>query len=154
MKAIENSIRMDMELFARKVKELAPQNSNYVGLSNYKVVDYIHVDGARVRTNSNNLYNSINMVETLRTNNRTIYQVVVVGDVPYYEQAVLSPEIEVAFHYGRTEYGSVRYSNSIVTRKTNRNYLYYIKGEVEMRALISKWNNQTFTTTEKIGDYK
>lgn len=153
MKAIDKAIRLDMERFSLNIKELAPKNSKYIGLSNYKIVDFIHVDGKRVRTNSNRLYESINMVVKSDTKNRTVYQVGSFGDLPYYDDAVLKQTIEVAYHFGRSEYGDIRYNGSKIVHRPNRNYLYYMKGINEMRSLIGKWNNQVIKTEESIGEY-
>lgn len=148
---IELKLKTDANNFGRKVKELAPKNSSYIGLDNGKLVDYIYVEGKRVRTNSNNLYNSINTTQVYGNGKSIITKVVVdSGKVPYYDAAVLKSTREVALHYGRTEYGSKRYGNSRIKIKQNRNYLYYMLGEQYMIEFMGKWNGRTIKIEDSI----
>lgn len=148
---IETELVNDGRKFSEGVKNLAPQNSKYVSIDKGKVVDYIYVDGRRVRTNTNNLFQNV-VFKQEGLNNDTIVMKTVVDTsvVPYYDKAVLSKTLTVAKHYRRTEYGSIRYGSSIEYQKENRNYLYYMRGESLMRELISKWNGKTIEVEDDI----
>lgn len=129
----------------------APLNTKYVGLYNYKPVNFIFVDGKRVFGNTNNLYNSVqeNIVEQ---GNGFVHRVSVSSSrVPYYQRAVLSQTLTRFFHYGRLDYG-MGYAQSKVQRVINRNYKYYEKayptitsivkgltGTIEVTDDISRW---------------
>lgn len=153
-KVIENELLKDMEYFTKKVKELAPKNSSYKSNFNGKLVDFIFVDNKKVKTNTNRLYESITFDYKTLGGKNIVAQTVVRGDVPHYDKAVLSKVIHYARHYGRTEYGNVRYPNSVEHTKPNRNYLYYMKGEKYMQMVVNKWNGQTLKVRDKIGDFK
>lgn len=152
---IETQLINDGRRFSEEIKNLAPQNSKYVSIDNGKVVDYIYVDGRRVRTNTNNLYQNVVFKQEGLNNDRIVMKTVVdTGLVPYYEKAVLSKTLTVAKHYRRTEYGAKRYAVSIEYKKENRNYLYYMRGESLMRNLISKWNGKSIEVSDNIEVFK
>lgn len=151
---LESIILLEMRNFTNSLKELAPYNSQYRGLLNYQPVNFIHVDGKRVRTNTNTLRNSINFRYT-KTGNNIVAQTYVAGNLPYYDKVVNSPTITYAIHYGRTEYGSLRYSNSKEITKANRNYQYYVRtGESLMRNLVGKYNGATLYSDKSIEEYR
>ena len=152
-------IMLEIEQDARKltniIKGHAPRNSRYQSNDNGRLVDYIYVEGKRVRSNTNRLYESITFRNENLGTNQTTFSTVVQGDIPYYEEAVLTPTIRYARHFGRSEYGSIRYgSNSIEYDKPNRNYLFYMKAESAMLDIVSKWNGKVYHSKESIGDYK
>lgn len=151
--AIEGEIKRDLELIYRHIKSLAPQNSRYVSVDRGRVVDYIYVDGKRVRTNTNNLFNSVSIGERSSGNGKDLVSIVYVdgGRVPYYQKAVLSPTLRVAKHFGRTEYGSKRYGSESVERDViNRNYLYYMKAEGYVSSVIGKYNGREYKISDSI----
>lgn len=151
-KDIEANIISDFNDFFIKLRDLAPYNSNYISVHEGKVVDYIFVGGKRVRTNSNKLFQNINKVEEITANNgKTLKVVVDTSNVPYYSRAVLEETRTVARHYGRTEYGDLRYGSSREYQKKNDNYLYYMKGQTYLAEFINKWNNTTFEVVEGMG---
>lgn len=148
---VETQIINDGQRFSDRVKNLAPQNSKYVGRDNGRLVDYIYVEGQRVRSNSNTLYNNISYVQQGISGKELVLKTVVnSGAVPYYDEAVMQPNRTVAIHYGRQEYGSKRYSNSVELVKENRNYLYYMRGSVFMEELINKYNGKTVIVDESM----
>ena len=152
---LKTEILSDYLNFHNQIKSLAPQNSSYRSKEKGRLVDYIYVDGKRVRTNTNNLFNSITYIQEDYAGSNMIFKTVVdTSRVPYYDKAVLQPYLTVAFHYGRTEYGDTRYAESSTTLKENRNYLYYLKGQNLMTQLISKYNGRVVETDESIGDFK
>lgn len=152
---IETQLINDGRRFSEQIKNLAPQNSKYVSIDQGKIVDYIYVDGKRVRTNTNNLFQNVVFKQEGLNNDRIVMKTVVdTSVVPYYEKAVLSKTLTVAKHYRRTEYGSVRYGASIEYKKENRNYLYYMRGESLMQGLISKWNGKIIEVTDDIEVFK
>lgn len=150
---IEGRILDDMEDFTRLIQSMAPKNSVYVSKDRGKVVDYIYVDGKRVRSNTNTLFNSIVFSYNNTNGKDIIAQTKVQGNIPYYERAVLSQRLDVASHYGRIEYGSQRYADSEEFSVLNRNYMYYMEGEHLMRALVNKWNGLEIPVSNKIGDF-
>ena len=82
---------LSLNLIHQYIKGLAPQNSKYVGLDNFKKADYIFVNNKKVFTNTNKLYNSV--VARDRFKGTTLVHDVYVSSasVPYYKKAVLSP---------------------------------------------------------------
>lgn len=146
---IESEIIKDFETFANQVKNLAPQNSTYISKHNGKVVNYIFVEGKRVKTNSNRLYESINTKMSRQGNDLTL-EVVAGEGINYYEKAVLHKNRKVAYHYSRTEYGSKRYEGSKVVNKENTNYLYYMNGVSFMQQFISKYNGKIYRVKGEI----
>ena len=132
-----------MRIFLSNYKNLAPQNSNYISKDRGRLVDYIYVDNKKVRTNSNRLYQGVRSQVSKNGNTLTL-STLAGGNISYYEKAVLSPTRKVAYHYGRTEYGDVRY-DSIEIDKENTNYLYYLKGTGELYDFINKYNGKVFT---------
>ena len=76
------------------------------------------------------------------------------GNVPYYNNVVNNPTITYARHYGRSEYGNVRYSNSKEITKNNRNYKYYKDGNQYVMNLMTKYNGKSYKVTDSIGGYK
>lgn len=155
--AIEGEIKRDLELIYRYIQGLAPQNSRYVGIDNGRVVDYIYVEGKRVRTNTNNLFSSVSMGEESLGSGKNLVSRVYVdsGRVPYYQKAVLSPTLKVAKHFGRTEYGSKRYgSESVEKDVVNRNYLYYMKAEGYVANILGKYNGREYRITDSIEVFK
>lgn len=152
---LETSLLNDTRKFHEDVKKLAPQNSTYIGKDNGKVVDYIYVDGKRVRSNTNNLYNSIlQRIEGSSGKNMTIKTYVDTSQVPYYDRAVLSPTLLVAGHYGRVDYGNKRYVGSVEFTKENRNHLYYLEGQESLRNFINKWNGLVVEIEDSLEDFK
>lgn len=150
---VEDLLMKEMQDFTFKIQALAPYKSSYMSDLRGELVPFIHVDGKRVRTNSNRLHDSITF-KYVHTNGLDIVaQTVVSGSIPYYDDAVLKPTREVARHYGRTEYGSIRYADSKIKIKENKNFMYYMKGEHHMQDLISKWNNVTIEVTDDMGDF-
>lgn len=151
---IEQEIIRDSKKFGIQIKELAPQNSTYISYDKGKLVDYIYVEGKRVRTNSNRLYENIYQTIQYTDKRNMLFQTVVnKSRVPYYNEAVLSKTRTVAYHYLRSEYGKLRYSKSIERVKENKNYMYYMKGIAFMESLINKWNGKVFTISNDIGEF-
>lgn len=150
-------LSLSLNLIHQYLKGLAPQNSKYVGLDNFKRADYIFVNNKKVFTNTNKLYNSV--VARDRFKGTTLVHDVYVSSasVPYYRKAVLSPTLTRARHYGRLEYGETRYSNSVswknslVEEVPNRNYLYYEKAIPFIKAEIGKYNNKKIVVSDDIG---
>ena len=153
---IENTIKRDLQDIYNHVKNLAPQNSKYVSVDNGKFVNYIYVDGKRTYTNTNTLYSSVKIKERASGSGKNMTSVVYVdsADVPYYEKAVLNPNIRYAKHYGRSEYGSRRYSNSVEMIKPNRNYLYYLGAKNYINSTIKKYNGRTYKISDSIEVFK
>lgn len=152
---IELELKADLETLTKSLKELAPKDSTYTGLYNYRKSDFIFVEGKRVYTNTNSLYNSITYDLKTTSGKNLIATTKVVGDIPYYDKVVNEPFITVALHYGRSEYGSIRYPSSEIYQKENRNYNYYVEqGLIEMLGLSLEWNGRTFNVKDKIGDFK
>lgn len=149
-------ITNDIIFIYRKFKELAPHNSKYISNHRGKLVDYIFVNGKRVRTNTNNLFNNVFLRESpLGDGNGLSYRIFVNGgNVPYYNNVVNRPMIIYARHYGRSEYGNVRYSNSKEITKNNRNYKYYKDGNQYVMNLMTKYNGKSYKVTDSIGGYK
>lgn len=153
---IENEIKFDLQNVYNHVRSLAPQNSKYVSVDNGKYVNYIYVDGKRTYTNTNTLYNSVKIKERSAGSGKNMTSTVYVdsADVPYYEKAVLNPNIRYAKHYGRTEYGSKRYGNSVEMIKANRNYLYYMEAKNYISSVIKKYNGKRYKITDSIEVFK
>lgn len=150
-------ITNDILFIYRKFKGLAPQNSEYMSNHRGKLVDYIFVNGKRVRTNTNNLFNNVFLRESPLGDGKGLRYSVVVngGNVPYYNNVVNRPMIIYARHYGRSEYGDVRYTNiSVEKTKKNRNYKYYKDGNQYVMNLMTKYNGKTYKVTDSIGGYK
>lgn len=142
------------------MKNLAPENSSYIGLYNFKKVDFIFVNNKRVYTNTGTLKNSV--MQSVKDNGGSIVYDIYVPDslVPYYDRAVLSKTLTRARHYGRIDYGTVRYTNvdrwkeSFEEEVDNRNYLYYMKAEGYVNSIISKYANQKFYVEDDITRWK
>lgn len=136
------------------IRNLAPQNSKYRSYDGGKLVNYIYVNGRRTYSNTGNLHRSV--VNSIVNDGNVITSKIYVDKsaVPYYEKAVLSPTITYAKHFGRSEYGQVRYGSSRLVTKKNRNYLYYMKGALEASSVIGAWNGLTFNVTDSIENYK
>lgn len=149
-------ITNDILFIYRKFKSLAPQNSEYMSNHMGKLVDYIFVNGKRVRTNTNNLFNNVFLRESPLGDGKGLRYSVFVngGNVPYYNNVVNNPTITYARHYGRSEYGSVRYSNSVEKTKKNRNYKYYKDGNQYVMNLMTKYHGKNYKVTDSIGGYK
>ena len=154
-KQIMLELENDARNLTRVIKGHAPRNSKYISNDNGRLVDYIYVDGKRVRSNTNRLYEAITFVSSSSATNETTFSTIVQGKIPYYEDAVLKPTLTYARHFGRSEYGSLRYgANSREITKPNRNYLFHMKAESTLSDIINKWNGKVFHTKESIGDYK
>ena len=146
-------ILQDFNGVYKAIKNLAPQNSKYRSYDRGKLVNYIYVDGRRTYSNTNKLFNSV--VNTIVQDGNTIISKIYVdkSKVPYYEKAVLQPTITYAKHFGRSEYGKIRYGQSRLITKKNRNYLYYMKGALEVSSVIGSWNGSVINVTDNIEDY-
>lgn len=144
------------------LRDLAPKDSKYVGVDNFKPVDFIYVNNNRVYTNSNTLWNSVSLREN-RKGVDLIYDTYVPGSaVPYYEKVVYNKTITRAYHYGRLEYGDVRYrgnevswKNSMEQEVPNRNYMYYQKAESFIKAeLIGRYDGLKIEVSENIKEWE
>ena len=147
----------DFTSIYKYVKELAPQNSSYIGLDNFKPSNYIFVNNKRVYTNSGKLKNSV--IESVTKKGVNIVHEIYVpaSSIDYYEKAVLSPTLTRTKHFGRIDYGTVRYyggqkwyENSRDEVVENRNYLYYMKGESFARSVINKYNGMKIYVEDDI----
>jgi hypothetical protein len=152
---IVNELRNRFETIHKELKALAPQNTTYVSNFRGKLAPFIFVEGRRVFGNTNNLFNSVEHTIIEQGNNLTSRVYVDSSKVPYYEKAVLSPTIQYARHYGRSEYGSIRYAKSVERVKKNRNYLYYMSGAVTtVLPILAQYNGKEFKVTDSINKYK
>lgn len=159
---ILNKIDNDVNGIKEVIKELAPQNSSYKGIFNWRPVNFIHVMGRRVFTNSGRLRNSI----STKTISQGLNQVKLIyadgNQVPYYQKAVLQPTIQrvTLNKYGRTEYaddkGNIKlYGDDKITNITNRNYMFYKKeGKLEtaLRSMVTSYRGEV-TVTDKKGEW-
>lgn len=136
------------------LRDLAPYNTTYVGIDNYKQVDYIFVENKRVRGNTNTLRNSVVQSQELLGKAQLTHKVSVSSaSVPYYEKAVLSNTLTRAKHYGRLEYGNVRYANSTIEIVTNRNFEYYMQGLSFVQGEIRQYNNRKYHVSDDIKEW-
>lgn len=150
-----NELRSKFNTIHSELKALAPYNTSYQSNMNGKLVPFIFVNGRRVYGNTNTLYNSVEHSIVEEGNNLTSRVYVDSSKVPYYEKAVLSPTIQYARHYGRSEYGSVRYAKSVEKVKKNRNYLYYMNGAVTtVLPILAEYNGREIKVTDSINKYK
>ena len=144
----------------KTLKELAPINSKYSGIDNFKKVNYIFVNNKKVHTNSGNLKRAVVARENKKGINIVHDVYVSSASVPYYKKAVLSPTLTRARHYGRLEYGDIRYSNnirwksSIVENVANRNYMYFQKGVGFIRSEIGIYNGKKIYVSDDIGRWQ
>lgn len=152
--SIIQMIEFDIKRIHLAIQNLAPENSKYVSYDNGKLVNYIYVNNRKVTTNTGNLKSNVQL-KSMSGNNRIDYTISVDGSaVPYYERAVLSPTLTRARHYGRTEYGSKRYSKSVEQQVENRNYMYYMKALGEVQSIISGLNGSVYYVKDDIGVYE
>lgn len=144
----------------KHLESLAPENSSYVGLDNFKKSDYIYVNNKRVYTNSGKLKRSIATKTNMKGTTMVHDVYVSSSNVPYYNRAVLSPTLTRVVHYGRIEYGNTRYYNEVSWKSSkesvvpNRNYLYYQKGIDYIRAELGKYNGRKIEVSDDIGRWK
>ena len=153
VKEVEENILKDSRSALEKIRQLAPQNSRYKSYDRGKLVNYIYVDGRRVFTNSNNLFNSLKVETRNQPFSKVIELVVSENDVPYYREAVLERTRIVARHFGRTDYGKLRYGTSEMVVKGNRNYMYYDDGIQYVKDVIAKWDGKIINVTDSIGEW-
>ena len=153
VKEVEENILKDSRSALEKIRQLAPQNSRYKSYDRGKLVNYIYVDGRRVFTNSNNLFNSLKVETRNQPFSKVIELVVSENDVPYYREAVLERTRIVARHCRRTDYGKLRYGTSEMVVKGNRNYMYYDDGIQYVKDVIAKWDGKKINVTDSIGEW-
>lgn len=153
--AIERELFNDIWDIHLAIKDLAPQNSKYTSRHRGKTVNYIFVDNVKTYTNTNNLFNSVQLKERSSSNShdKTYVTFVSSGKVPYYEKAVLRPTLPIAYHSAKIEYGKYRVQSSWEEEIENRNYMYYMKAQGRVKNMISKWDGKVFKVKESIGGY-
>lgn len=157
---VERMLLQDIRTAHEKLKNLAPQDSEYVSDYRGKLVDFIFVDNVKTYTNTNHLFNSIEYRErrSISANYKHDIEVTTAVSssvVPYYNRAVLSPTLLAARQYGKSEYGSYRVDPRYVDEfeKDNRNYMYYMRGEYIYRDLKSRWDGKRFEVEDSIGGF-
>lgn len=156
---IETKIRNEILNSHRAIKDKAPQNSEY--RSNYRgeMFNFILVNNNPVYTNTNNLYNSVDLKYEGLGFNKNITAITYVdgGRVPYYARAVLSPTLETVIIRGARDYGEEALSYG-GTKKIdyieNRNYLYYMKAKEEVHSRIKSFDGMKFHIKDRLEDFK
>ncbi len=153
---IEIRLKNDLLSIHRHLKNLAPQDTNYTGSMGQPLV---FVNGNAVYGNTNNLFNSVDIKFEGEGFNKSIVATVFVDGnrVPYYERAVLYPELSVMNTFGKKDYGDKPVIIPNVTEQEwidNRNYMYYMRGYNFVRNTIKAWDGQKFYITDTIENFR
>lgn len=155
---IEAELRKDFRNIHRHIKNLAPQDSMYKSFYKGQVFDYIIVNNNPVYSNTNNLYNSVEYRENGNMNKTMTATVLVSGNaVPYYERAVLRPELRTVVTFGQRDYGDRADFIPHASEEEwleNRNYLYYMKAQHFVKETIGSWNGRKYYIKDRMEDFK
>lgn len=141
------------------IKNLAPQNSQYKGYyRGYDTRDFIMVDGEQVFTNTNNLFNSVDLRIDKIGKNITATTFVDGNRVPYYERAVLYEMMEITLIDGTKltmDYGEnppvLPISDSYY--RQNRNFMYFMKAIPFIKARHKSLDGKVYRVSNGIGEF-
>lgn len=158
-KEVENQIRKVILEAHREIKDLAPQDSKYKSFYKGQMFDYIQVNNNPVYTNTNNLFNSVELKYEGIGFDKNITAITYVDEtnVPYYERAVLRPQLRTVLTAGSRDYGDeavIMPYYSEVEFIENRNYLYYMKARSSVQQKILSLNGSKFYIKDSLEDFK
>lgn len=155
-KHIEYLLKNDLIDTHRHIRDLAPRDSRYKGMYKGMLVDYIMVNNNPIFSNTNNLYNSVEFKfqGDLQKGGKFL-TFVSTQRVPYYDKAVLEPEIRTFLTWGTRDYGDMYYPYySVEDWKENRNYLYYMRGESFVKQTLKKWDKRSYKINGRMDDFR